>query len=463
MLFFSFPRVGSRAQAYRDTITGELPSLDQVLAQVPEGERVTALSLTTLEGRPIFRLTTDQHDISLTADTLLSPVAGSGVGFSHILDQAGRWSDAPIASIDTLYRLDTWIPYSSLQKHFPIYKIKYDDPQKSLLYLSSQSGEALQFCTRSERIQGALSTIPHMLYFWQLRQNRDLWLHIVSLLAGLSAILCLTGIIIGFQRYRQQWKRRGKIRSPYQKRWHRWHHQWGMVFGFFAMMFALSGLLSMNPLPRWIIPQHDPKLRSAVRKSDPIEVGRFTDDYRTLLALGEVKEITFRQYGTTPYYEITYGDRTKNFAVGSPTPTPLFLTDGEVIERLSNFVSEPMEIELLQEYDQYYVSNSGRAELPIYRIKAMNRDKSWFYVSPTTGYTRYYGTNERVKKWIYPAFHSLRTKFFAEHPSLRVASMLLLTLGGLVISLSGLVMGYQLLRRKLHRKRKSPVRQGTPH
>lgn len=451
MLFFSFPRLGNKGISHRDNIEGTLPALSQLYEQIPSNEQVKTLTLTTLEGQPVFNLTTDKSKYLLSADTLFTTVK-SGVSFSYIQDIATRWSTFQIRQIDQLDRLDPWIPYSSLKKHFPIYRIKYDDPEKSYLYLSSKTGEALQHCTRRERIEASLSTIPHMLYFWQLRQDRSLWLIVISILSGASALMCLTGIIVGVRSYRISWKRRKKLQTPYQNRVFRLHHRFGMVFGFFSMMFALSGLLSLHELPSWLVRQHDTNIRSAVRQQDPIDLQLFSEDYRQLFSLGEVKKISFLQHGIKPYYKVTYKDTEQTFDATKATPTPLFLTPEEVTNRLSSFTSSALEIELLDAYDQYYVSNSGRSELPIYRVKASDKDKSWFYVSPTTGYTRYYSTNARVKKWIYPALHSLRTKYFAEHPNTRITAMLLLTLGGLVVSVTGLIMGYRFFARKIRHR-----------
>lgn len=453
MLFLSFPRVGDQDIVHRDTIGGTLPSLEQILAQVPEGEQLKSLQLTTLSGKPIIRLTTEQQTLQLVADTLFTPVVESGVSYSYILEQAGRWSSYPIKEVDELNQLDPWIPYSSLKEHFPIYRIKYDDPEKSYLYLSSQTGEALQYCTKEGRIGGALSTIPHMLYFWQLRQDRDLWLAVVTILSGLCTIMCLSGVVIGIRDYWITWRKRGRLQSPYRRRSYRLHHIFGMLFGFFAIMFALSGLLSMQDLPSWLVKEHNPKIRSAVRKSDKVHFDRFSLDYREVLKLGEVKEIQFGQFGTHPYYTVTYGDTVAKFDATSLALQPLFLTADEVLERLSQFVDAPMNIELLEGYDNYYVSNIESATLPVYKVVASDPDKSYFYVTPTEGSVRYFNTNSRVKKWIYPAFHSLRIKYFADRPIVRKGIITILCLGGLVLSGTGMIIGISFWKRLIRKSR----------
>ena len=111
-----------------------------------------------------------------------------------------------------------------------------------------------------------------------------------------------------------------------------------------------------------------------------------------------------------------------------------------------------MQIELMDHYDNYYASLNDKYELPIYRISAQDKESSRIYISPTTGETRYYSLNGRVKKWLYPFCHNLRSKFFSEHSTVRLVAMLTLVLGGLVVSVTGVVMGWRYLKRLTRRK-----------
>ena len=105
----------------------------------------------------------------------------------------------------------------------------------------------------------------------------------------------------------------------------------------------------------------------------------------------------------------------------------------------------------MDHYDNYYASLNDKYELPIYRISAQDKESSRIYISPTTGETRYYSLNGRVKKWLYPFCHNLRIGFFAEHPALRIICMLVLVLGGLVVSVSGVVLGFRYFSRVIRR------------
>lgn len=453
MIFTSFPRLGGKEMKYKAEIKGGgLPSLDKILSRLPEGEQLRSFRLTTIEDRPVLDLKTPNAHYILSADSLLRPFESNTSG-EWILSYAKHWSDYPIMEIDTLVTLDAWIPYSSLKKDLPIYRFRYSDPERTYLYISSKSGEPLQTCTKTQRIKSSLGTIPHMLYFWQLRQNRELWLMVVSILAGLGTIMTLTGLIVGINIYTKRYKKSGKLSSPYKRKAYKWHHIFGTIFGFFVMMFALSGMLSLNDLPSWLVKQHNPTLKKELRKKDKLDIRSFlTSDYRDLLNLQNVQEITFHQFGKTPYFSVVHSGEEHQYRLATDGKiTPLFFSEDEVRQRVGKLTGSKVEIKLLHEYDNYYCSTSGKSELPIYRIRANDPDKSTIYVSPTTGYTRYYSTSGRIKKWIYPAFHSLRFKFFAEHPTFRMVLMIILILGGSIVSATGVWMGIRYYQRGYRR------------
>ena len=448
MMHTSFPRLRGKDLVHKSTIKGEgLPALNEIVDRLPAGEQLRSFTLTTIEGAPALQLSTGEGSYLFSADTLMQPMEAK-VSSTWIMEYAQGWSDYPIQRIDTLHTLDAWIPYASLKKELPIYRFRFSDPDKTFLYISSKTGEPLQYCTKNERIKSSMSSIPHMLYFWQLRQNRDLWLTVVSILAGLGVLMTLSGIIVGAQVYIQRYRKSGKLRSPYKQKIYLWHHVVGIFFGFFIMMFALSGLLSMNDLPSWMVKRYHPEVKAQLRGKDKLDISTLLSDYRQIFQLPDVQEISIHQIADVHYYTVVHAGKQENYRINPEGQVePLFFTPEEIEHRVSQVISAPLKVELMHEMDNYYCTNSGRSELPIYKVTAQDPDKSRIYISPTTGSVRYYGTNERVKKWIYPAFHALRFKYFAERPILRKSVMYLLILGGTIVSATGVYMGIRYYRR----------------
>lgn len=454
MIFSSYPRLGDRATRVAETLPRELPPLDSVLARLPEGEQVRAISLGTTYGVPTFSIETDEESYTLRADSTLEAIDPKAMPEGWCLSYAQRFSAYPISHIDTLDRIDTWTSYERNKKELPIYRFSFDDPDGTWLYLSGRTGKALQCCTAKERLFASVGTVPHMFYYWWLRQDRDTWLYVVCTLGCLGAVMCLSGLVVGISILVRASRRKRRLSSPYRGLF-RWHHIGGLIFGLSLMLFALSGAMSLMDLDNLPVRLHDKGLAKASRAKDTPEPERFLLDYRRLLELGEVKEITWRQYGPKAYYEVTLPDEERRIDGEESSVVPLFLTEEVVRAKLEPvFGGAPMTVELMEGYDNYYAINSTSYELPIYRVSVEDPDRSRLYVSPTGGYSRYYSLNDRIQKWIYPFCHNLRSKFFSERQTIRIGTMILLVAGGLVVSGSGVILGYRYLRRRLH-KRKS--------
>ena len=452
MIFCSFPRLGDKDLPLQDTLAPSraLPSEATLLAKLQPGEELTALSLTTHCGETVWRVETSEGEYLWHTDSLLT-TAEESVPDSWYEQYAARFSSAPIVAVDTIRHIDTWTPYPRNKKHLPLYRYRFDDPKGSYLYLSSRTGEALQLCTRSERIGASCGTIPHMFYYWWLRQNRTVWLWVISILASLAVIAAFTGLYLGIRLYVRMWRRTKRLRSPYKRnRTLHWHLVGGVIFGLSLTLFALSGVMSLYDLPSWIVPQHDTKAkRKEVQVAEAPQLDRSdTYDYRLLLDRGGVQQITWRCYGGHPYYEVQRHGQLESWDALGEEPQPLHLTELDIKAKLTPVLgTSDIQIELMD----HYVSLNNKYELPIYRISAEDKESSRLYISPTTGETRYYSLNGRVKKWLYPFCHNLRISFFAEHPTLRIICMLVLVLGGLVVSVSGVILGFRYLRRVIRR------------
>ena len=456
MIFCSFPRLGDKDLPLQDTLASSatLPSEATLLAKLQPGEELTALSLTTHCGEPVWRVETSEGGYLWHADSLLTTATDS-VPEAWYEQYASRFSSAPIVAVDTIRHIDTWTPYPRIKKELPLYRYRFDDPEGTYLYLSSQTGDAVQLCTRSERIGASCGTIPHMFYYWWLRQNRTAWLWVISIFASLAVIAAFTGLYLGIRLYVRMWRRTKRLRSPYKRnRILHWHLVGGVIFGLSLTLFALSGVMSLYDLPSWIVPQHETETkRKEAQVAEAPQLGRSdTYDYRLLLDLGGVQQITWRSYGGHPYYEVQRHGQLESWDALGEAPQPLHLTEEDIKAKLTPVLgTADMQIELMNHYDNYYASLNDKYELPIYRISAQDKESSRIYISPTTGETRYYSLNGRVKKWLYPFCHNLRIGFFAEHSTLRVICMLVLVLGGLVVSVSGVVLGFRYLRRVIRR------------
>jgi hypothetical protein len=126
-----------------------------------------------------------------------------------------------------------------------------------------------------------------------------------------------------------------------------------------------------------------------------------------------------------------------------------FSVDSMVTRLREAFPEERIaEQELLTAYDSYYYSREGETPLPILRVKFADPAETWVYVDP--GMSQVVAAIPRlarVERWLYNGLHSLDFAFWYDSVAWDIA-VIALSLGGLVSSGAGVVLGVRRLRRR---------------
>ncbi|WP_281644010.1 PepSY domain-containing protein [Bacteroides zoogleoformans] len=463
MMYHRFPRVGAKEKLLRleqlSAAADSLPDIASVMARLPRGEKVKKLTLERTSGQTVFHIRTDKGVHRLLPDPSDSlPVADR----RHILRTASLWCGAPIARIDTLRSLDQWIPFGELKKEMPIYKIHFADDDRTQLYLSSRSGEVLQLSGKSQRFWAWLGAIPHWVYFTWLRQDAELWSKTIIWLSGLGCLMVVAGIWVTADVWRKTRRNRRRGFSPYRKRWYHWHYVSGIFFGVFVLTFTFSGMMSVADIPQWI---HKPVL-----KGNPVQALRAPApkpeacplDYRTLIATyPETKQIEWSNFRHHPYY-IIRDEATEQYIDATDTlPHPLLLTEKEIrngVESIyaadSAFGHRPpqMSVTQLNRFETYYRDMGGmyrgRPQLPVWKVSVDDPDRSVYYIHPETGNIRYVDTSSRWRYWCYTALHRMRLPGLNSNAALRKTVLWILLLGGTAVSVTGIALSVNYVRRK---------------
>ena len=89
----------------------------------------------------------------------------------------------------------------------PIWRLKFDDPRSSWLYVDPQRGAVAARYDRSGRIARWLYHGLHSWDFPFLWRRRPAWDMVVMALNGGGVLLSGTGVVIGFRRLRASWRR----------------------------------------------------------------------------------------------------------------------------------------------------------------------------------------------------------------------------------------------------------------
>ena len=90
-------------------------------------------------------------------------------------------------------------------------------------------------------------------------------------------------------------------------------------------------------------------------------------------------------------------------------------------------------------------------------IKLAENDEAQnlIYIDPGTGkvvtsFTR----NSKIHRWLYQGLHKFNFQFLVEHNWLRKILLIILSLGGIVISFSGVVLSWKWIKRKTKKHKK---------
>ena len=337
MMYHGFPRASQAEKLEKlEPLSPSLPSVSEITSRLPEGEKVKGIRLDRYLGQTIFHIRTDKGEHNLPADSVQALPVIDG---SRIHRVASLWCNAPIDRIDTLNRLDQWIPFGSLKREFPIYKFHFADTEKHQLYIGSQSGEVLQFTTRNERFWAWLGAIPHWVYFTWLRQDAALWSITVIWLSGIGCLMTIAGLWVGMDVWRRSRKQKGKF-SPYRKKWYDWHYVSGIVFGVIGLTFCFSGMMSLAEVPAWISkPVLDRNPTREIKKGAP-KPDQYLLDYRQILTeYPDVRQVEWSNFRSKPYYIVKRSEGDLYIDASDSLPHPLKLDEKQVTDAVKEFIS----------------------------------------------------------------------------------------------------------------------------
>lgn len=358
-----------------------------------------------------------------------------------------------------------------------LHEFVVDDDAGTEVYVSPRTANVVQETTRAKRALAWLGTIPHWLYFTALRENQPLWYEIVVWLSAAASVLALLGLILVFTQFRRTRPFQLSRAIPYRG-WMRWHYILGTVFGVFALTWAFSGLVSMEPWD-WTNARGVEIRRDAFTGGE-VDLSRFGSMDAAAFARAlhgrTLKEVSFRRIQDGYYYSVasTEGPARAEQQLerlhqpylvarrGEPgrlllsadtlEPRTGPFSTASILDRLKAAVpgTPVLEHAELSDYDDYYYSRGGQSPLPVLRVKLGDPLETWVYIDPRTSEMlsqvhRY----SRIERWLYNGLHSLDFKFWYSRRPLWDIGMIVLLLGGLGSSVLGLYLGVKRLIRDL--------------
>jgi uncharacterized iron-regulated membrane protein len=410
-----FPSTTLGDRDYRVEGLAPIALPDQVaLPDIPADAAISSARIEMLGSRPTLSLAWDGgrglFDLA-TAEKI------ERVGEAEALDVArtylARHGIAGEPSIKTLSERDEFTVSGYFNSGRPYYQVRLNDPEKTMLYISSVSGDVRQRTTDSLRLVSWLGTIPHWLYFTELRRNGPLWTQVIIWTSLAGCFLTVLGLFVGIRQFRRRHST-GKLSSPYRGPKF-WHHMLGLVFGVLVLTWTFSGFASMQP---WGWLESGPAVGEAVDRltGKPATWATVRPAIEAQIAAlrageGEAVQASLAQSEGQAFFvkRLADGSRQRLRADGQPAPfdDAARLRAGDLLAGKPNAA----EVELLNSEDDYYYRGAAASDFPIVRVTVPEAGDTRFYLDPVSGEMRFAADpGARGFRWLHLGLH--RIDFF---------------------------------------------------
>jgi hypothetical protein len=430
-------------------------SVDVQPARALAQARIAAPKLLILEmrdGSPVWRIDPwegAQETIAASSENPVQPVDAALA--RRVASAFGR---APVQNVERIER-DQWSVAGSFDRHRPLWKAELADEAGTALYVSSKTGAVVLDTHRAERFWNWLGSVPHWIYPTILRQDGPAWRQVVLWVSGPCIAAAVTGVWIGILRTRIGKRRFSGGRMIPYRGWMWWHHVAGLTGGVALLAWIFSGWLSVDPGRLFASEGITASAMSAYANASapqPIAFDRLArlapmaKRVELRWAAGEAV-LTVRQEGSPPV------------SLNGATLAPIHFDRALILEAANRLVpgAHIVEVSRLDAPDAYWYEVGSLPRLPVLRIKFNDPAKTWAHIDPETG--QLLGdldTRRRVYRWLFDLLHKWDVNGLTLNRPVWDILLWLLSLLGLVTSVSGIWIGVRALRRSNRRRASAP-------
>lgn len=444
MMYVAFPGLSDQERlAALPDIAWEKATLspDDAMKAAGHTRYPRELRLTMLADQPVYRLT----DWGGKRQTL-SAVDGraiADISEQQALAIASHHPASKTPYLEEMIDRDQWSVVARYDPLRPFYLIDLGDDAGTKLYVSSRSGEIALDTNRTERVWNWLGSIPHWIYPTILRQDQSLWRQVILWSSGICLVVGISGIWIGILRVRIKRRYASGNITPYRG-WMAWHHVTGLIAGAFILTWMFSGWLSVNPgdffsrrgtsaemLQRYA--GHDAATIAA--KLPAAQSGAV--QARFVWVDGTPLMITNSRSGVQTVLDAVTG------AAAELPQDRLWIAAAKLLP-----AAKITSREVLKEYDSYWYAHHRERELPVLRAAFNDDAESWIHISPITGdLLGLVDSSRRSYRWMFNALHSFDFQLLLKYRPAWDIVMILLSILGTIVSISGVVVGWRYVKR----------------
>lgn len=450
MMYVAFPALTvqerlsmqERIDWSRVTVTPERVLHGLALAAFPREFRLEMMA-----GEPVYRVhPVDAPRIAVSAvDGRIIQDVDAGEARVIVSRVSGRTNGLTVTTLER----DQWSVAQSFNQHRPLHRVALNDSLGTELYVSSRTGEIVLDTHSRERAWNWVGAVLHWLYFRDLRAQPVLWSQVVMWTSGVGIVVAFTGLWLGIDRLRLRRRYRGRDVTPYRG-WMAWHHVAGVVGGMFVVTWIFSGWLSMGPPVPWNS-ELDPRRMTA---GNAAFLGNDQPDFPAPLDVlnslndRDVREAAFVWGLGRPLLVLKSRD-VDPLVLDALTGAPHRFDDASLTTAAPRLLSDARLVttQRLEQADAYWYSRRTDRPLPVLRFIFNDADRTWIHVDPRTGQVlNWMRHSDRVDRWLFNALHSLDFRLLLAHRPAWDVIMWILSLAGIVISISGVVIGWRRLR-----------------
>jgi hypothetical protein len=431
----------------------------------------TSPRLGMLRDRPIWRvIDSTGRWVGVFADdgarlAPVSPAAGAQIARDFLRDHT------PVHFNRTLLDADQWTLTRTVRNQMPLHRYDVGDAAGTRLYVSIYAGEVVSASTRRERWLSWIGAIPHWIYPTLLRRHAEQWAWLVIAFSALGTMMSLAGLAIGVWQWR--WRRRGDHRTrtrrtPYRDFMMRWHHVLGLLFGVVTCTWVFSGMMSMNPGDwspgssataqeriAWMGGALIPPSAAALPVA-PVAAWRELSG----AGMSAIKELQLTRVAGEHYWVGFSAVDSSRMVVAGPSGSagpalPARRREFSVSELLTNAArvlptARIIDTTLLTTYDSYYRDQERMLRLPVLRVKFDDLEQTWLYLDPRTGaIAQRREWKSRLERWLYDGLHNFDVAGLMYRRPLWDIVVIALSVGGALLSLTGVTLSWRYARARL--------------
>ena len=447
MMYVPFPSLTPRERVMgAEPIAWNKVHLDPAKALAAAGASTfpRRFRLEMMDGEPVYRL----QDLRRITVSALDGRRIDDIAQSQALEIARRFSrlsaPATIVQVDQ----DQWTVSEGYDAHRPLYRVAFADPAHHTVYVSSNTGEVVLDTTRFERGWNWVGSVPHWLYFTELRKHPPVWTQAILWLSGFGIVGAFSGLWIGILRLHLRRRYHDEKVTPYRG-WMKWHHVGGLVTGITVLTWIVSGWLSMNP-NGWFegsgpAPGALGRYAGHTDASFPLDLGKvqispalFSKEARFVWVAGRALAIL-----TDSNLNRTVLDANTGQVTVFP-PEALFDNAATLVPGAHETLRK-----VLTREDLYWYAHHAEPHIPVLRVGFDDPGHSWFHIDPITGeILGKMDDSDRAGRWAFNFLHDFDLPVLLHsRPSWDIL-VWTLAAGGLVTSISGIVIGWRRLKRK---------------